>query len=134
MKKPAALATFALVSLLASFAALSDQTVYKWNDAQGRLHYTQRPPAGIASEAIVVRHGYSTPDASAREQTPDELQAADKAERCQIASKNLEMLSEAGAVKRRDQYGQDHTLSAEEKAAERESAQAAVDQNCPPPT
>lgn len=134
MKKPAALATFALVSLLASFAALADQTVYKWTDAQGRLHYTQRPPAGIASEAIVVRHGYSTPDASAREQTPDELQAADRAERCQIASKNLEMLSEAGAVKRRDQYGQDHTLSAEEKAAERESAQAAVDQNCPPPT
>jgi hypothetical protein len=134
MKKPAALATFALVSLLASFAALADQTVYKWNDAQGRLHYTQRPPAGIASEAIVVRHGYSTPDASAREQTPDELQAADRAERCQIASKNLEMLSEAGAVKRRDQYGQDHTLSAEEKAAERQSAQAAVDQNCPPPT
>ena len=134
MKKPAALATFALVSVLASFAALADQTVYKWNDAQGRLHYTQRPPAGIASEALGVRHGYSTPDASAREQTPDELQAADKAERCQIASKNLEMLSEAGAVKRRDQYGQDHTLSAEEKAAERQSAQAAVDQNCPPPT
>jgi Domain of unknown function (DUF4124) len=134
MKKPRALTIFALLSVVTSLVAIADQTVYKWNDAQGGLHYTQRPPVGIASEAIVVRRGYSAPDASAREQSPEELQAAAKAERCQIASKNLEMLSEAGAVKRRDQYGQDHTLSAEEKDTERESAQAAVDQNCPSPT
>ena len=133
MKKPAVVATFALASVLASFAVLADQTVYKWKDAKGLLHYTQQPPAGIASEAIVVRQGFSTPDASAQQQTPAELQAADKAERCRVASQNLEMLSGAGAVKRRDQYGQDHTLSDEEKAAERERAQAAVDQNCPPP-
>jgi hypothetical protein len=42
------------------------------------------------------------------------------------------MLSGPGAVKRRDEYGQDHTLTEEEKSAERGRAKAGMDLNCPP--
>lgn len=124
----------ALTGLLAGGAASADQIVYKWKDSNGELHYTQRPPVGIASEAISVKQGYSTPDDTAREPTPEERAAAEKAELCRVATKNFEMLSGPGAVKRRDEYGQDHTLTPEEKAAERDRAKAGMDTHCPPAT
>jgi hypothetical protein len=123
---------FAAVAAFAGHPAAADQTVYKWKDSSGNLHYTQRPPVGIASEAISVKEGYSTRDDAAREPTPEERLAAEKAERCRVATKNFEMLSGPGAVKRRDEYGQDHTLTEEEKSAERGRAKAGMDLNCPP--
>ena len=62
----------------------------------------------------------------------EERLAAEKAELCRVATKNFEMLSGPGAVKRRDEYGQDHTLTEEEKSAERDRAKAGMDLNCPP--
>ena len=122
----------AAAGLVEPQALRADQTVYKWKDSNGELHYTQRPPVGIASEAISVKQGYSTKDDDAREPTPEEQAAAQKAELCRVATKNFEMLSGPGAVKRRDEYGQDHTLTDEEKAAERDRAKAGMDLNCPP--
>ena len=93
----------ATAGLVIGNAALADQTVYRWKDSKGELHYTQRPPVGIASEAISVKQGYSTRDEAAREPTPEEQAAAEKAELCHVATKNFEMLSGPGAVKRRDE-------------------------------
>jgi hypothetical protein len=132
MVRSAALLVFATVAAFAGNPAAADQTVYKWKDSSGNLHYTQRPPVGIASEAISVKEGYSTRDDAAREPTPEERLAAEKAELCRVATKNFEMLSGPGAVKRRDEYGQDHTLTEEEKSAERDRAKAGMDLNCPP--
>ncbi len=132
MVRSTALLVFATVAAFAGNPAAADQTVYKWKDSSGNLHYTQRPPVGIASEAISVKEGYSTRDDAAREPTPEERLAAEKAELCRVATKNFEMLSGPGAVKRRDEYGQDHTLSEEEKSAERDRAKAGMDLNCPP--
>jgi hypothetical protein len=132
MVRSTALLVFAAVAAFAGNPAAADQTVYKWKDSSGNLHYTQRPPVGIASEAISVKEGYSTRDDAAREPTPEERLAAEKAERCRVATKNFEMLSGPGAVKRRDEYGQDHTLTEEEKSAERGRAKAGMDLNCPP--
>ena len=127
MVRSTALLVFAAVAAFAGNPAAADQTVYKWKDSSGNLHYTQRPPVGIASEAISVKEGYSTRDDAAREPTPEERLAAEKAERCRVATKNFEMLSGPGAVKRRDEYGQDHTLTEEEKSAERGRAKAGMD-------
>jgi hypothetical protein len=132
MVRSTALLVFATVAAFAGNPAAADQTVYKWKDSSGNLHYTQRPPVGIASEAISVKEGYSTRDDAAREPTPEERLAAEKAELCRVATKNFEMLSGPGAVKRRDEYGQDHTLTEEEKSAERDRAKAGMDLNCPP--
>jgi hypothetical protein len=132
MVRSTALLVFAAVAAFAGNPAAADQTVYKWKDSSGNLHYTQRPPVGIASEAISVKGGYSIRDDAAREPTPEERLAAEKAELCRVATKNFEMLSGPGAVKRRDEYGQDHTLTEEEKSAERGRAKAGMDLNCPP--
>ena len=132
MVRSTVLLVFATVAAFAGNPAAADQTVYKWKDSSGNLHYTQRPPVGIASEAISVKEGYSTRDDAAREPTPEERLAAEKAELCRVATKNFEMLSGPGAVKRRDEYGQDHTLTEEEKSAERDRAKAGMDLNCPP--
>lgn len=45
--------------LLATAASHADGTVYKWTDAQGRVHYSDRPPADGAAQAIAVNTGYS---------------------------------------------------------------------------
>ena len=37
--------------LLATAASHADGTVYKWTDAQGRVHYSDRPPADGAAPA-----------------------------------------------------------------------------------
>lgn len=132
MRKAAVLFVFVLTTGLAAEPALADEIVYKWKDSNGELHYTQRPPVGIASEAISVKKGYSTRDDAAREPTQEERIAADKAERCRVATQNFEVLSKPGDVKRRDEYGGEQTLSAEEKAAERDKAKAGMDANCPP--
>ena len=132
MVRSTVLLVFATVAAFAGNPAAADQTVYKWKDSSGNLHYTQRPPVGIASEAISVKEGYSTRDDAARDPTPEERLAAEKAELCRVATKNFEMLSGPGAVKRRDEYGQDHTLTEEEKSAERDRAKAGMDLNCPP--
>ena len=132
MVRSTVLLVFATVAAFAGNPAAADQTVYKWKDSSGNLHYTQRPPVGIASEAISVKEGYSTRDDAAREPTPEERLTAEKAELCRVATKNFEMLSGPGAVKRRDEYGQDHTLTEEEKSAERDRAKAGMDLNCPP--
>jgi hypothetical protein len=81
MVRSTALLVFAAVAAFAGHPAAADQTVYKWKDSSGNLHYTQRPPVGIASEAISVKEGYSTRDDAAREPTPEERLAAEKAER-----------------------------------------------------
>ncbi len=120
------------VAGLTGHAASADETVYRWKDSAGNLHYTQRPPVGIASEAIKVRKGFSTSDETAREPTPEERAAAEKAELCKVATRNFEMLSGPGAIKRRDEYGQDRTLTDDEKAIERDRAKAGMDLNCAP--
>jgi hypothetical protein len=132
VNRTAVIFTLVMVIGFAAQTALAEQTVYKWKDSAGNLHYTQQPPVGIASEAISVKEGYSTRNDAAREPTPEELQAAEKAELCRVATRNFEMLSGPGSLMRRDEYGQDHTLTDEEKTSERDRAKAAMEQHCPP--
>jgi len=65
-----------LAVALAAAAAHADGTVYKWTDAQGRVHYSDRPPADGEGQAVPINTGYSkspktsapTPAAAARSQ------------------------------------------------------------------
>jgi glutaredoxin len=54
----------ALVFLLAVAAAanVAAQTIYRWTDAQGKVHYTSEPPANAKASAIRSRvNSYSAP-------------------------------------------------------------------------
>ena len=51
----------AVTLALADPAAHADGTVYKWVDAQNRVHYSDRPPPDGEGQAIAVNTGYSKP-------------------------------------------------------------------------
>jgi glutaredoxin len=42
-------------ALLTAFAADSAAQVYRWVDASGRVHYTEKPPPGVASSVVQPR-------------------------------------------------------------------------------
>lgn len=128
--RSAALAT--LIGLAAS-GTHAVERVYKWVDADGVVHYGQQPPAEAKAEAIKVQKGFSVADPDAEVPLTDEQkkQAAD-AETCRVATENFKMLSGDSDVKRTDEYGEAHILSAEEKESERTRAQAAMERYCKP--
>ena len=113
-----------LCGLLAANLA-SAQTIYRWVDAEGRVHYTdERPPGQVATEEVALRPPPSRADVEAAQLRLDRLradvnarreaQASDRerqdAERevaeaeaafrlsqCHIARDNLYNLEESGA-------------------------------------
>jgi hypothetical protein len=66
----------ALALALAAGSARADGTVYKWTDAQGRVHYSDRPPPDGEGQAIAVNTGYNKPHSA---NTPAATPAAPKA-------------------------------------------------------
>lgn len=126
---PAAIAC-ALFLALAGAATAAPEKVYKWTDEKGVVHYGQQPPSEAKAEAISVRKGYTAPEADAAPPTEAERKAAEEAEFCRVATHNFQALSGDGDVKRRDEYGVERILTPEEKAAERDRAQKAMDAYC----
>ncbi len=66
----------ALALLLAIGAARAE--VFRWTDADGTVHYSDRKPEKIAAEAIAVDH-YAPPAPAAASAAPDEAQASEPA-------------------------------------------------------
>lgn len=93
------------VLLLAAIGGTVQAKVYKWTDAQGRVHYSATPPAeGRASEVPIAPTPAAAPaqPAAAGEPKPDtangEQKPADAArgealqQNCEIAKQNLTTL------------------------------------------
>ena len=113
-------------------AAQSSERVYRWVDEQGVVHYGQQPSPVYKSEAIEVQKGFSTAVEDNEKATEEELKAADEAEYCRIATENFKALSSEGEVQRKDEYGELHTMTDEEKQAERARAEEAMERYCKP--
>ena len=115
-------------------AAQAGENAYKWVDEKGVVHFGQQPPVGVQSEAISVQRGYSRPaeEEQQEEQTEEQKKAAREAEVCDVAKQNLAAVSSDAEVRRKNEYGEEHVMTAEEKAAEKERAQAAVERYCKP--
>jgi hypothetical protein len=114
-------------------SASAAERVYKWVDADGVVHFGQQPPPSSDAEAIKVLKGYSTPDTEEPVELSEEQKlAAEHAERCSIAQRNFEMLDAGGDVKQVDEYGEERLLGADEKAAQKAKAKAAMDRYCQP--
>ena len=51
-------AALSLAALLAALATtpetMAQETIYKWTDAEGTVHYTARPPEGVEYEVVDV--------------------------------------------------------------------------------
>jgi len=126
-------AALAVLIGLAALGAQAAERVYKWVDAEGVVHYGQQPPAEAKAEAIKVQKGYSTSDPDAAvELTEEQKKAAADAETCRVATENYKTLSSTGEVKRVDEYGETHTMSQEDKDAEKARAKSAMERFCKP--
>lgn len=123
--------------------------VYKWKDADGNIHYGDRPTN--TAEKMKVRSGH-TPDKhlGERMQRRDRLlsvlneereakksekillaqQKAHQEKKCSEAKKNLSKYKSAGYLYKLDEQGNRNILEDKEHALALERAQESVDQWC----
>ena len=128
--------------------------IYKWRDAQGNIHYGERPPAAADAEAVKVpKTRASSGDAAARPEEQEE-QDGDEAEpdadgpeeaqtpsagegtgtvpgtNCEIAKENLRILETAEQVMEKNAEGDPIPLDDEERQARLETARKHIDEYC----
>lgn len=123
------------------------QEIYRWTDAQGRVHFGQRPQAADA-ERVDVRPQVMERDAATRErearserffrarQEEQQQQREEQAERqrqrlhaCQQMRRELVRISQPGLF-RTDQQGERQFYSDAQMAKARQQLQARVTEQC----
>lgn len=145
-----------MIIMLALLATPVGAEVYKWTDAQGKVHYGDRPPtlgtpkplnlqASQATEARAAEMRRKAADETARkrleagkaqeakaaEQAARATEAQRKAENCQRARGNLELLQRAHMrLTVVDTQGQTRTLDVAAREAEIERANRMISENC----
>lgn len=128
--------------------------VFKWTDAEGNVHYGDRPAAGPGSVAVrvstkagrlaspVARVQAKPAAANSSETTPQptkaELrkkareEAAARATRCQEAKDRLQSYVQSQRLYRLDDAGERVYLDEEQIQAARDTVQERVEENCGP--
>lgn len=147
----AALSLILALGLVAT-AMANKNNVYRWTDAQGRVHYSDKPPANGDFDRVNVRAGPTAQDSEAEAGTDTattatntaDTKAADnaaaeaarnaeneaiRAERCKTAQRNLAALRSDLEVEA-DFDGERRSLTAAERQAQIERNQQSVELNC----
>jgi hypothetical protein len=145
-----------MILMLALLATPVGADVYKWTDAQGKVHYGDRPPtlstpkpfnlqASEAAEARAAEARRQVADETARKRLETgkarEAKAAEladrateaqrKAENCQRARGNLELLQRAHMrLSTVDARGHTRMLDVAARQAEVERANRMISENC----
>ena len=114
-----------LLGLVADVSA--EKYMYKWKGDDGEIHYTERPPQGVPFEKIRVQANKAdaqpTKPVKAHQDTPlnsskkDSAYETWRAENCQIAIQNLDVLRNAGRISQDDGQGGTRLMTDEEKQA-----------------
>lgn len=148
------LLTLAALLMVAGSPAFAADTIYKWVDEQGTVHYGERPPEGVDAVEVLVsqvseRDPADNPYASATTADPDQPSVAqqrreERAERieqqrqedarlgaaCQAQRARLEQLVPRSKVILQNADGTSRMLDDDERLAMIEEAQTFVDENC----
>lgn len=116
------------LALLAASAAAGAGNLYKWKDANGVTHYSEKPPEGrqYDTRRIDARAGVAPAE------TPE---ARPESDACTAARRNLEVLGGSGPVVMQDTDGDgkpDTPLDEGQRAAQKNLADAAVKAYCVP--
>lgn len=128
-------AAAALVALVLLQAAPSHAAeLYRWTDAQGTVHYTDKPPRGVEAEKL---NKGRTPTLSAPTTTPAEPAVVSeeqkrREDRCRLERERLNTLLNSREIRMKDQDGGLRVLSAEEVQHEIELSNSAVGRFCSP--
>lgn len=147
--KPFALAVIALLVATAAGAQ-----VYEWKDAQGKTHYSDKPPVGTSAVKKSAAPESSAPSSSAQKTTADrELEFrkrqkeaqenADKTnkeqasranlkESCDNAHRMLALLGSGERIALRDGQGERYYMDDAQRQQETDKARQFIQANCKP--
>ena len=87
------------LALLLSGGALQAAGVYKWTDADGNLHFGDKPPANVEADAVTVRTGQDEHTAGRLNQMTDQA-AANADKRSEARAEAAEKAKEAEEIAR----------------------------------
>lgn len=148
---------FLLCAALLSWSGLASAVVYKWIDAQGKLQYGDRPPAGMHAEVVELLGTHAARSAPARaaassieappkptapdapgtyetaKKTVDEDVAQVKEKQCADAQDHYKKLIEGRRIYKAGADGERQYLTSDEIDAERVNAKREVDLVCNSP-
>lgn len=112
-----------LFALLLSLPAAAAE-VYTWKDADGKVHYGDKPK--FEAKALEVKPGSGDGGAAAEQ----EKAAAAKAARCKAEGEDLDRARKSTGLRETDSKGKTRDLSAEERAAYIKGAEKRVIAAC----
>lgn len=121
----------ALAALLACTCGAQAADFYRWTDAQGITHYSDKPPQGVNAEKVKGKKRRASD--AAEEVAAEEAQASDPdAERCQSERERLALLQSNRRIQMEDKEGKVRELTAKEIEEEIAFSKSAVDRFCNP--
>ena len=138
-----------LCAALLAWSGLASAFVYKWVDAEGKIHYGDRPPDGVHAELVDLlgthesragRPNSGTPAPDSKTAAPDAGDATKKAveedvataheKQCADAQARYKQLIEGRKLYKTGADGERQYLTSDEIDAMRLSAKQDVDTNC----
>lgn len=144
MRKPLIIITVLLLAL----PGLTAAEMYKWVDANGQVHYSERPPSAGNYESVKPLPAATEPepaiesvnhdvkernDSMAEEARKQQLEAANKEVRdinCRNARTRYSGFRRTGRVFTTDEAGNRHYYSDQERADEMAALEQVIEQNC----
>jgi hypothetical protein len=143
----------AVVLLLGVCVALAEQNMYRWTDAEGRIHYSDRPPPPeVRDYKALTRSGSEAASGGdsgsaqslaekeaefahrrneqAKKEAEAEKLAAERRQNCELARANYNTVSAGGRITRRNAQGEVVYLTDEEIEAESSQARVEMEKWC----
>jgi hypothetical protein len=132
-----------LFTALIIWSAVASAVVYKWSDAEGKVHYGDRPPDGVKAEIVegLGTHVYAQPAATpaparaaaqpaAAAAKDKPLDAAAHDAQCSAAQARLKQATEGRHLFKAGPNGERDYLTSDQIDAERADAKKEVDTVC----
>lgn len=142
----------ALIALMAPSLAVAE-SVYRWTDENGVVHFGDREPMGRSADKVSVKTGKPSGDGE-RQSAQEQIQALEESEaeqkrrenetaveearrkqreaRCQTAQANLEAINSNARIRVMED-GEQRYLSPEEIAEKKQRFEEIVDESCGEP-
>jgi hypothetical protein len=129
------LLSLGLATLIISPLVTADK-IYSWVDEKGVTHYGANPPKGTPMRVLNARTGHSDPVTYGEEQKEEKPKsqatpAQPDEERCELARKNLEVLSTSPRVKAANENGEQRYITPEEIQSQIETMEKIIEEECP---
>ena len=128
----------ALIFTVCMNAVAEVKITYKWTDAKGEIHYTERAPKGIEFTKIrtYLNANQQSPSVPSFNPSKNKIKEEKNSygtwrdENCTLANQNLDILTKAGRIGVDDGQGGKRLMTDEEKATKITQMQEQRDKYC----